>query len=103
MLGVNVDRLTVVLLVLVAVAIGAAIRLTGALLVDAVTLLPALAARNLGRSFSSMVGWAIALGLFSNGAGLALALALDQPPGPVLVLVGGAVTLVTFLVPERSK
>ena len=36
-------------MVVIAVAIGAAVRLTGALLVDAGTILPALAARNLGR------------------------------------------------------
>ncbi len=95
--GVDVDRLTVVTLVLVAVAIAAAIKLTGALLVDTVTLLPALAARNIARSFRSMVAWAIAIAVVSNTTGFVLALALDQPPGPVLVLVGGAVTLLTYL------
>lgn len=95
--GVNVNRLTVVVLMLVAVAIAAAIKLTGALLVDTVTLLPALAARNLARSFRSMVAWAIAIALVCNTTGFLLALQLDQPPGPVLVLVGGAVTLLTYL------
>ena len=56
--GVRVGPLTVVLLVAVAVATASAVRLTGALLVDAVTLLPALAARNLATSLDS----AIALG-----------------------------------------
>lgn len=41
--GVRVERLTLLLLVLVAVAAAGAIKLTGALLVDALTLLPALA------------------------------------------------------------
>lgn len=95
--GVNVNRLTVVVLVLVAVAIAAAIKLTGALLVDTVTLLPALAARNIARSFRSMVAWAIAIAMVSNTIGFLLALQLDQPPGPVLVLVAGAITLLTYL------
>jgi zinc transport system permease protein len=60
--GVNADRLILVLLVATAVAIGGGIRLTGALLVDALTLLPALGARNLGRSLRSMVIWSIILG-----------------------------------------
>jgi zinc transport system permease protein len=94
--GVDVNRLTVLALVLVAVAIAAAIKLTGALLVDTVTLLPALAARNLARSFRSMVAWAIAIALVANSTGFLLALALDQPPGPVLVLIGGAITLLTY-------
>ena len=100
--GVNADRLVLVLLVVTAVAIGSAIRLTGALLVDALTLLPALGARNLGRSLRSMVLWAIALGLLGNGLGFLAALALDQPLGPVLVLVAGALTLLTYLIPGRA-
>lgn len=97
--GVNADRLVLVLLVVIAVAIGGAIRLTGALLVDALTLLPALGARNLGHSLRSMVLWAIVLGLVGNTVGFFLALVADQPLGPVLVLVAGAFTLLTYLVP----
>lgn len=97
--GVNADRLVLVVLVVVAVAIGGAIRLTGALLVDALTLLPALGARNLGRSLRSMVVWAIVLGLVGNVVGILVALVTDQPLGPVLVLVAGAFTLLTYLVP----
>jgi zinc transport system permease protein len=99
--GVPVGPLTVALLVVVAVAIAGAIRLTGALLVDALTLLPALAARRLGHSLTSMVGWAIGCGLAFNLGGFALALLLDLPPGPVLVLVGGVVTLLINLVPKE--
>ncbi|MGH3933405.1 MAG: metal ABC transporter permease [Pseudonocardiaceae bacterium] len=97
--GVSADRLVLVLLVVTAVAIGSAIPLTGALLVDALTLLPALAARNLGHSLRSMVIWAIVLGLLGNALGFVIALALDQPLGPVLVLVAGTLTLLTYLIP----
>ncbi|MFF4951124.1 metal ABC transporter permease [Streptomyces chattanoogensis] len=99
--GVAVQRLTVVLLVLVAVAVAGAIRLTGALLVDALTLLPALAARRLGRSLVSITLWAIGIGVVVNVAGFLVSLAWDLPPGPVLVLAAGAVALAAHLVPER--
>lgn len=95
--GVEVGALMLLLLVVVAVSIGAAIRLTGALLVDAVTLLPALAARNVGGSLGGMVRWAIVFGLAGNALGFFLALRLDQPPGPVLVLTAGALTLGTYV------
>ncbi|MEU8264976.1 metal ABC transporter permease [Micromonospora sp. NPDC048999] len=100
--GVAAGPLLLALLVVVAVAIGASIRLTGALLVDALTILPALGARNLGRSLRSMVLWAVALGVLGNGGGFAVALLLDQPPGPVLVLVAGTLTLLTYLIPEGA-
>lgn len=95
--GVAVTRLTVVLLVVVAVAIAAAVRLTGALLVDAVTLLPALAAQNLGVSLASIVRWAIVFGLVGNLLGFTLTLLFDQPPGPVLVVTAGVLTLSTYV------
>ncbi len=94
--GVGVEKLTLLLMVIIAVAIGAAVRLTGALLVDAVTILPALAARNLGRSLGSMVAWAVAIGLGGNLLGFALTLLFNQPPGPMLVMTVGLLTLSTY-------
>ncbi|TLQ47773.1 metal ABC transporter permease [Streptomyces marianii] len=101
--GVPVRGLTVALLVLVAVAVAGAIKLTGALLVDALTLLPALAARRLGSSLRSITVWAVGIGVVVNGAGFLSALWLDWPPGPVLVLTAGAVVLAVHLVPERRN
>jgi len=95
--GIGVGALTVACLGLTAVAIAGSIRLTGALLVDAVTLLPAVAARNLARSFTSMVAWAIAVGVVGNGIGFIVALWLDQPPGPVLVITVATIALATYL------
>ncbi|MFI6502906.1 metal ABC transporter permease [Nonomuraea typhae] len=95
--GVPVERLTLVLLVVIALAIASAIRLTGALLVDALTLLPALAARRIGRSLPSMIAWSVVFGLLFNLGGFVLALLFDLPPGPTLVLVGGICTLLVHL------
>ncbi|MFJ3174137.1 metal ABC transporter permease [Streptomyces roseus] len=100
--GVAVRALTAVLLVLVAVAVAGAIKLTGALLVDALTLLPALAARRLGTSLRSITLWAVGIGVAVNLTGFLVALRLDWPPGPVLVLTAGALVLAVHLVPERS-
>lgn len=94
--GVAVGGLTLLLLVVIAVAIGSAVRLTGALLVDSVTILPALAARNLGRSLGAMAAWAVAIGVVGNLLGFALTLFLNQPPGPLLVLTVGVITLLTY-------
>ncbi|MEU1117396.1 MULTISPECIES: metal ABC transporter permease [unclassified Streptomyces] len=100
--GVRVDGLTFVLLVLVAVAVAGAIKLTGALLVDALTLLPALAARRLGTSLTSITAWAVGIGVVVNLTGFLVALRFDLPPGPVLVLTAGVLVLAVHLIPERS-
>ncbi|MGV9994518.1 metal ABC transporter permease [Streptomyces sp. NPDC003374] len=99
--GVRVDRLTLLLLVLVAVSVAGAIKLTGALLVDALTLLPALAARRLGTSLKSITAWAVGIGVAVNLTGFLVALKLDWPPGPVLVLTAGVLVLAVHLIPER--
>ncbi|MFE7263741.1 metal ABC transporter permease [Streptomyces sp. NPDC057592] len=99
--GIAVRALTLALLVLVAVAVAGAIKLTGALLVDALTLLPALAARRLGTSLKSITLWAVAIGIVVNLTGFLVALWLDWPPGPVLVLTAGAAVLTVHLIPER--
>ncbi|GGV83590.1 metal ABC transporter permease [Streptomyces thermoviolaceus] len=99
--GVRVDLLTLLLLVLVAVSVAGALKLTGALLVDALTLLPALAARRLGTSLKSITAWAVGIGVVVNLTGFLVALKLDWPPGPVLVLTAGVVVLAVHLIPER--
>ncbi|MFB7738515.1 metal ABC transporter permease [Streptomyces sp. NPDC056112] len=99
--GVRVNRLTLLLLVLVAVSVAGALKLTGALLVDALTLLPALAARRLGTSLKSITAWAVGIGVAVNLIGFLVALKLDWPPGPVLVLTAGALVLAVHLIPER--
>ncbi len=62
------------------------------------TILPALAARNLGRSLKEMILWAVAIGLFGNLLGFGLTLILNQPPGPVLVITVSLITLMTYFI-----
>jgi len=95
--GIAVGALTAAALIGVSVSIAASIQLTGALLVDSLTILPALAARNLASSLRSMATWAVGIGVTANLAGFLIALLLDLPPGPVLVIVAGAITLSTYL------
>lgn len=101
--GIAVSKTVFIMLLIIAAAIASSIRLTGALLADSLTLLPALAARNLTTSFSSMTVCAIGIGLFSNLSGFVLSLVLDQPPGPILVLTAGTITLLSFIFSFRKQ
>lgn len=100
--GIAVQRIVFLLLVITAAAIASSIPLTGALLADSLTILPALAARNLTSSFATMTISAMVIGLISNVSGFVLALLIDQPPGPVLVLTAGAATLFSYLISNRK-
>jgi zinc transport system permease protein len=100
---VETRRLGIILLSVLAVAMAASVRLTGALLVDAVTILPALTARAMATSLTSMTLLAMAAGLAGNLLGFALALVLDVPPGPILVITAGGLTLAAHLVRAHTQ
>ena len=81
-------RADLALLALVALAAVAAIPAVGALLVGAVFVLPAAAARLVARSVPALIAWAVALALAETSVGLYLAYWLDAPPGPPIAVLG---------------
>ncbi len=85
------------LIVLVCLGLGMAMRLTGALLADALTILPAIAARRLGKNLASTLIWGGVFGIVMNIGGFFLALGLDLPTGPAIILVGAVITALASL------
>jgi manganese/iron transport system permease protein len=92
-LGLPTERADLLLLVLVAVAAVAAIPAVGALLVTAIYVLPAAAARMLTASIRGLVACALALALAQGVVGLYLAYWLDVPAGPPVAVLGTLVCL----------
>ena len=92
-LGLPTGLADLLLLALVAVAAVAAIPAVGALLVTAVYVQPAAAARLLTRSVNGLVACALALALAEGVVGLYLAYWLDVPPGPPVAVLGALVCL----------
>ena len=90
-LGVPARLADFALLALVAVAAVAAIPAVGALLVTAIYVLPAAAARLLTGGISGLLAWAVALAVIEGLTGLYLAYWLDVPPGPPVAVVGAVV------------
>jgi zinc transport system permease protein len=89
-------------ILLTCLGIGLAMRLTGALLVDAVTLLPALAARSLDKPLGPTLLWGAIFGLAGNLGGFALAFLLDLPVGPAIILAGTAIVLAARLTRKKK-
>jgi ABC-type Mn2+/Zn2+ transport system permease subunit len=105
-LGLPARRADLALLALVALAAVAAIPAVGALLVGAVFVLPAAAARLVARSVPALLAWAVALALAETCAGLYLAYWLDAPPGPPIAVLGatayGVIALAASLSGRRT-
>lgn len=82
-------------LLLIALVVAVAMKIVGVLLVTALLIIPAAAARGLARSPEAMAAMAAFLGAISVLAGLAASWWLDTPSGPSIV---AAATLLFFLV-----
>jgi manganese/iron transport system permease protein len=100
-LGLPTGRADLLLLGIVAVAAVAAIPAVGALLVTAVYVLPAAAARLITKSIGGLVACALVLALAEGVTGLYLAYWLDIPPGPPIAALGALVCLTTAAATRR--
>jgi zinc transport system permease protein len=95
----GVERLILSLTVAITVAI--AIRIVGALLISAMLIVPAAAARAIAKTPEQMAGSATLIGALSVMGGLWASLRLDTPAGPSIVAIS-AVFYVVFLTIYRK-
>lgn len=100
--GFRVDlvRLAFALVTALTVAIG--MRVVGALLVTALLIVPAAAARRHARSPIEMAILAAIAGALSVAGGLYLSLSRDLPAGPAIVAAAVAVFLIVSVTPRRA-
>lgn len=85
--GLNPARERLVLVLALALVVAVAIKVVGALLIVAMLIIPAAAARAVSRSPEAMAILAVAIGAASSLGGLALSLTADTPAGPSIVAV----------------
>jgi zinc transport system permease protein len=89
--GIDPRRERLILSLALAVVVAIAIRVVGALLVSALLIVPAAAARGLSRTPEQMAGSATLIGAVAVLAGLWASLALDTPAGPSIVAVAAVI------------
>lgn len=85
--GIRPERERLVLVLALAVVVAVALKVVGALLIAAMLIIPAAAARGLARTPEAMAGIAIIVGAASGLGGLALSLWQDTPTGPSIIVV----------------
>jgi zinc transport system permease protein len=83
--GLNPDRERLVLTLALAIVVAVAIKVVGALLIAALLIIPAAAARGLSRTPETMAALAVLIGAASALGGLQLSLMEDTPAGPSIV------------------
>ncbi len=94
---VKVGQVDFLYLLLVALVVATGIKVVGALLVGALVILPAVSAKNVSRSLAAYALLSAILGMATAAGGIALAAATNLPPGPLVVVAGVIVFVVTVL------
>ena len=93
--GINPARERLVLTLTLAVVVAVALKVVGALLIAAMLIIPAAAARGLARTPEVMAAAATVIGAASCAAGLQLSLWQDTPAGPSIIVAAAAIFALT--------
>jgi len=99
--GLRPGRERLILTLALAVTVAVALKVVGALLIAAMLIIPAAAARGLSRNPEGMALMAVAIGAGASLGGLALSLWQDTPAGPSIIVAAAAMFMVSALVRRR--
>ena len=95
--GVDTSKIDLTFLLLIGIIVALGIKVAGALLTGALVIIPAAAAKNISSNFRDFSILSLIFGVISAVVGIIIASSLGQHPGPMIVLTGTAIFLVTFL------
>ena len=93
--GLNARTEALLLVLLIATLVAVAIKIVGALLITAMLIIPAAAARPLARTPEGMAAMAIVMGMISVSAGLAASFDWDSPAGPTIIVIATVLFVAT--------
>jgi zinc transport system permease protein len=98
--GVRVQLLEYVFVLLLTILTVACVKIVGAVLVEALLLIPAAAARNLNRSIRGFVWWSIVFSTVSCVVGIYAPMRFDLPlpSGGAIILVAAVIFVATMLI-----
>lgn len=99
--GIDPRTERLILAIALALVVAVAIRLVGALLISAMLIVPAAAARSLSRTPEQMAIIATGIGAGAVLAGLMASLYLNSPAGPSIIVAAALVFAVTALLPRK--
>ena len=101
--GVNIIRTQIAFMILFALVIAMAMKIVGILLVTALLIIPAAAARRFARTPEQMAIFAAVAGSIAVALGLQGSLLWDLPSGPAIVVAAALIFVVTLAVPIRMR
>ncbi len=96
--GINIDRISLIFVMLLAVVVAISLKIVGALVTIAFLIMPAASARPFSETPEQMAFFATILALLSTALGLLASYSADIPGGPAVVLVLSIVFTISMIV-----
>lgn len=100
--GVKIKRQNFIYLLAIAALVALGVKIVGSLLVGALVIVPAAAARNISRNLKEYYLGSAALGALSSFSGILISKFTDLPVGPIVILVSAAFFLISLVFKVRS-
>ena len=94
--GVKLRKINLLFFVLVSAVVALGVKVVGTLLMGALIIVSATAAKNLSRSISRYASLSTIFGLAAAPSGLLIARAYELPPGPMIILTGVGIFLISL-------
>jgi len=101
--GVPIQRVQAAYLLLLAIVVAIAIKIVGVLLITALLIIPAAAARAVAKTPEQMAGWASVFGMLAVFVGMVASHFWDIPTGPAIVMGGTVIFLINLGVFKKSN
>ncbi len=96
--GIETSKVNFIYLLMVGVAVSLGIKFLGTLLTGALVIIPAVSAKNISSNLKQYFVFSALFGALSSLLGILLARTFDMPTGPVVIIVGIAIFIVTSMV-----
>lgn len=100
-IGAKPDYAYLGFLLLFALSIALGIKLIGSVLMGALTILPAISARNFAWSLKSFLSFSIVIGLLMTGLGIFISNTFNFIPGPAVILTGIVFFIISLLFKQK--
>jgi zinc transport system permease protein len=96
-MGIDIEKSQLRFFLLVAVVVALGLKIVGTLLMGALVIIPAAAARNISSTLSRYTQTSAVLGALSGGVGILISSEFGLAPGPAVVLTSGALFGLTLI------
>jgi len=97
--GINISKINLIFLMLVAIIVALGIKVVGSLLMGALVIIPAATSKNISSNFRYFGFWSMVIGTLSTGLGVWIAFQYVLPPGPIVILT----SIIFFLISLIKK